>query len=70
MPLPPMTEPAERPKGFTRTLVRNGDRVLISSECARCRVVLVGNADELQAKELLHRESCGKSRRQQPPSKK
>ncbi len=49
---------ALKPLGFTRTLVREGDRVLISSECTRCHTKVLANYDDLDEKETCHRESC------------
>lgn len=44
--------------GFTRSLVRDGERVLIESKCEYCGAVLVGSVPQLPLDEEQHRAQC------------
>ena len=53
-----MTSRPHAPNDFVRTLVRQGQRVLIESTCKYCPFQIVSNSDALEEQETLHRQQC------------
>jgi len=60
----PLRQPNQ--DGYTRSLVREGQRVLIESKCDYCGVVLVGSVPQLQQDEERHRLKCVRRAKRAP----
>ena len=52
--------------GYTRSLVRDGERTLIESRCDYCGSTIVGSVPQLQLDEETHRKACDRRIRQTP----